>query len=293
MYRTIESLAQIATGLGVRFEYGTAVKQINVEGKRANGITLEDGKNMRADLVIANADLPYVYSNLLPDDGTARKLSRKQYTSSALMFYWGVKGERSPELLHHNVFLADDEYRASFDSIFHDLSLPQTPSFYVNAPARTDPTFAPIDGDALMVLVPVGHINEAMPQDWDSLRERARSFVIGRLEELGVKDLHKRIVLEETMGPPEYLKNLNLAKGSAFGLSHNFTQIGYLRPHNRHPRYKNLYFAGASTHPGTGLPIVLLSAKLTAERILQELGQEKEPIGRLAQPAVLKHEYPR
>jgi phytoene desaturase len=275
MYRPIESLAQIAAGLGVRFEYGTAVSQINVEGSRASGVTLEDGKSVRADLVVANADLPYVYSDLLPEDGTAARLASKKYTSSALMFYWGVKGEKSPELLHHNVFLADDEYRASFDSIFKNLSLPQTPSFYVNAPARTDPSFAPSDGDALMVLVPVGHINAAAPQDWAGLRERARGFVIKRLESIGVKDLGSRIVLEETMGPPEFLKELNLAKGSAFGLSHNFTQIGYLRPHNRHPRYKNLYFAGASTHPGTGLPIVLLSAKLTAERIMMEMGQHK------------------
>ena len=274
MYRPIETLEQIAAGLGVRFEYGQAVTQINVEGSRATGVRLEDGRNMSADLVVANADLPYVYSNLLPEDGSTAKLAQKKYTSSALMFYWGVKGEKSPELLHHNVFLADDEYRASFERIFKDLSLPQTPSFYVNAPARTDPSFAPENGDALMVLVPVGHINAEQPQDWAALRERARSFVIERLEGIGVKDLGKRIVLEETMGPPEYLKQLNLAKGSAFGLSHNFTQVGYLRPHNRHPRYKNLYFAGASTHPGTGLPIVLLSARLTAERIQKELGVE-------------------
>ena len=278
MYRPIETLTQIAAGLGVRFEYGASVKQINVAGSRATGVTLEDGHTISAGLVVANADLPYVYSNLLPEDGTAAKLANKKYTSSALMFYWGVQGEKSPELLHHNVFLADDEYRASFDSIFKDLSLPRTPSFYVNAPSRTDPSFAPPDGDALMVLVPVGHINARQPQDWVALRQRARSFVIDRLESLGVKDLAKRIVLEETMGPPEYLQQLNLAKGSAFGLSHNFTQVGYLRPHNRHPRYRNLYFAGASTHPGTGLPIVLLSAKLTAERIQHELGEKSSSI---------------
>lgn len=272
LYRPVETLASIAEGLGVRFEYEKSISRINVEGDRVTGITLEDGSAMKADLVVANADLPYVYSNLLPDDGSAAKLALKKYTSSALMFYWGVKGEKSPALLHHNVFLADDEYRASFERIFKDLTLPQTPSFYVNAPARTDASFAPKDGDALMVLVPVGHIDESKPQDWTALRERARSFVIDRLENIGVKDLGRRIVLEETMGPAEYLKILNLAKGSAFGLSHNFTQIGYMRPHNRHPRYKNLYFAGASTHPGTGLPIVLLSAKLTAERIKKELG---------------------
>lgn len=272
LYRPIETLEKIAASLGVRFEYGTPVRRIQVNGRRAEGVTLEDGTFVRADVVIANADLPYVYASLLPDDGSAAKLARKKYTSSALMFYWGMKGEKSPELLHHNVFLADDEYKPSFDKIFKELTLPGTPSFYVNAPARTDLSFAPADGDALMVLVPVGHLDESRPQDWAALRDRARHFVIERLEGLGVKDLRSRLLFEETMGPPEYLQALNLAKGSAFGLSHNFMQVGYLRPHNRHARYGNLYFAGASTHPGTGLPIVLLSAKLTTERILKEQG---------------------
>lgn len=270
LYRPIETLAQIAEGLGVRFRYGMPVRQINVEGSRVSSVTLEDGGRLSADLIVANADLPYVYEHLLPDDGSAARLARKKYTSSALMFYWGVKGEKSPQLLHHNVFLADDEYRASFDRIFTDLTLPDRPSFYVNAPARTDPSFAPADGDSLMVLVPIGHTDSQHPQDWTALTARARTSVLERLEGLGVKNLRERIVFEETMGPPDYQNRLNLAKGSAFGLSHNFLQVGYLRPHNRHPRYPNLYFAGASTHPGTGLPIVLLSAKLTVERILQE-----------------------
>jgi len=270
MYRPIETLEQIAAGLGVRFRYNTPVAKINVAGNRATGVTLEDGGVLPADVVVANADLPYVYSDLLPDDGSAARLYRKKFTSSALMFYWGVKGEKSPELLHHNVFLADDEYKASFDRIFNDLSLPERPSFYVNAPSRTDPSFAPRGGDSLMVLVPVGHMNADNSQDWAALTARARASVIERLEGIGVKDLAGRIVFEETMGPEEYKNRLNLAKGSAFGLSHNFLQVGYLRPHNRHARYTNLYFAGASTHPGTGLPIVLLSARLTTERILKE-----------------------
>lgn len=270
LYQPIKTLAAIAESLGVRFEYRTPVRRIQVNGRRAEGVVLEDGTFVKADVVIANADLPYVYTNLLPDDGSAAKLARKKYTSSALMFYWGVKGEKSPELLHHNVFLADDEYKPSFDKIFKELTLPQTPSFYINAPARTDPSFVPPDSDALMALVPVGHLDESKPQDWAALRERARRFVIERLEGVGVRDLSRHILFEETIGPPEYLKALNLAKGSAFGLSHNFLQVGYLRPHNRHARYGNLYFVGASTHPGTGLPIVLLSAKLTTERILKE-----------------------
>ena len=270
MIRVIESLAAIAEGLGVRFRYNAPVARIEVEGSRAVGVTLADGMRLPADIVVANADLPYVYAELLPDDGTAARLASKKYTSSALMFYWGLKGARPAAFIHHNVFLADHRYRESFDRIFDDLTLPDDPSFYICAPARTDPAFAPPDGDSLMALVPVGHMDERRPQDWAALQERARQGVISRLGMLGLNDLEQHIAFEATMGPPDYRQEFNLAKGAAFGLSHNFAQVGYLRPHNRHPRYRNLYFVGASTHPGTGLPIVLISARLAAERIMKE-----------------------
>jgi phytoene desaturase len=270
MMRVIESLAAIAEGLGVRFSYNAPVARIEVGGSRAVGVTLADGMRLTADVFVANADLPYVYAELLPDDGTAARLASKKYTSSALMFYWGLKDARPAAFIHHNVFLADHRYRESFDRIFNDLTLPDDPSFYICAPARTDPAFAPPGGDSLMALVPVGHMDERRPQDWAALQERARQGVISRLGMLGLNDLEQHIAFEATMGPPDYQQELNLAKGAAFGLSHNFAQVGYLRPHNRHPRYRNLYFVGASTHPGTGLPIVLISARLAAERILKE-----------------------
>ena len=288
MYRAIETLTAIAEGLGVRFVYNAPAKTIDIESGKAAGITLENGERLKADLVIANADLPYVYSELLPDDGTARKLEKKKYTSSALMFYWGIKGEKSAELLHHNVFLADDRYKKSFDSIFTELTLPDVPSFYINAPTRTDPSFAPADGDGLMALVPVGHINNAQPQDWEKLEDKARQFVLKRLKELGLADISSRMVFEERIGPNTYKNHWNLAKGSAFGLSHNFLQVGYLRPHNRHPRYPNLYFVGASTHPGTGLPIVLLSARLTVERIIKEGPKPEKATSFIGKPLLEK-----
>ncbi len=270
MYRVIESLAAIAQKVGVSIHYNTPVRKITVNGTRATGVVLDNGEQLQSDVIIANADLPYVYSDLLPEDGTQARLNRKRYTSSALMFYWGVKGGRVEALHHHNVFLAEHRYRASFDRIFRDLTLPDDPSFYICAPTRTDPGMAPPDGDSIMVLVPVGHLNERQPQDWTLLRERARTAVFKRLTDMGISDLSGRITFEETIGPDDYHKVLNLAKGSAFGLSHNFLQVGYLRPQNRHARYGNLYFVGASTHPGTGLPLVLLSARLVEERILQE-----------------------
>jgi phytoene desaturase len=270
MYKLIESLAAIAESLGVQLRYDSPVSRIDVEASRASGITLENEEHLKADIIIANADLPYVYSELLPKERLAKRLAKKKYSSSALMFYWGIKGERSSLLLHHNVFLSDHRYRESFNRIFQELTLPDEPSFYVCAPTRTDPGFAPPGGDSLLVLVPVGHIDDRKPQDWSALRERAQEAVFSRLDMLGITDLNDSVTFEKNIGPEHYLKHLNLAKGAAFGLSHSFFQVGYMRPHNRHGRYKNLYFVGSSTHPGTGLPIVLISARLVVERILRE-----------------------
>lgn len=276
MYRIIESLADIAAARGVRFIYNAPVERIEVSNNRATGVVLADGRQLKADIIVANADLPYVYRHLLPDQAEAERLERKKYTCSALMFYWGVD-KIYPQLGHHNVFLAGD-YRSSFDRIFENHTLPDEPSFYVHAPARTDPAAAPAGQDTLMVLVPVGHLDEAQQQDWPQLQTRAREAVFQRLAGIGLADLQAHLKFEVSYTPQDWLSLYNLAKGAAFGLSHNFTQVGYLRPQNRHRKYQNLYFAGASTHPGTGLPIVLLSARLTTERILQDYGYSSERI---------------
>lgn len=267
LYKVIESLVAIAESLGVRFIYNSAVERIQVENKRARGVLLKDGSSMPAEVVVANADLPYVYSSLLPGDPAAARLEKKRYTSSAVMFYWGVD-RVVPQLDVHNVFLADD-YRGSFDRIFKDHSLPDQPSFYVHAPARVDPSAAPPGQDTLFVLVPTGHLSEG--QDWQARRSQAREAVLSRLAEAGMPFLESQLKFEAAFTPHTWQSRYNLAKGAAFGLSHNFWQVGFLRPRNRHARYGNLYFTGSSTHPGTGLPMVLLSAKLTVERILKEM----------------------
>ena len=269
MYRTIETLVAIAEAKGVRFIYNAPVEKIEVERQRANGVVLSDGRRLTADTIVANADLPYVYRELLPDRAEADRLERMKYTCSAIMFYWGVD-KVYPQLGHHNVFLAGD-YRASFDRIFKDHTLPDEPSFYVHAPTRTDPVAAPSGQDTLMALVPVGHLDESIGQNWDALQSRARRAVLDRLKQIGLNDLTDHIKFEVSYTARDWNQKFNLVKGAAFGLSHNFMQVGYLRPHNRHRKYRNLYFVGASTHPGTGLPIVLLSARLTTERILKDM----------------------
>ncbi len=271
MYAGIQALVKVAEKLGVKFIYNAPVKRIHAGKMKVESVETMDGKQWNAYIFVGNADLPYIYKELLPDAKEAKKLDEKLYTCSTIMFYWGVK-KQYPQIAHHNVFLGGD-YKASFDQIFEDHTLPEVPSFYVHAPARTDSAAAPKGEDTLYVLVPVGHLDARTEQDWDALVNRARETVFTRLEkEMGISDLKESIKFEIVYQPKTWKERFNLEKGAAFGLSHNFWQVGYLRPQNRHKQFKNLYFAGASTHPGTGLPIVLLSARLTTERILKEAG---------------------
>ena len=270
MYRAIETLTAIAEKLGVKFLYNSPVKEIKVNGSRVDAVVTEDGREYRADTFVGNADLPYIYKQLLPASAEAEQLDKKLYTCSTIMFYWGMD-KQFPQIAHHNVFLGGD-YKSSFDRIFKDHELPEEPSFYIHAPARTDPSAAPEGQDTLYVLVPVGHLDESREQDWAARIAHPRQAVLKRVaEDMNIHDLAQHIKFEIVYQPEVWKERFNLEKGAAFGLSHNFAQVGYLRPQNRHKQYKNLYFAGASTHPGTGLPIVLISAKLTTERILKEM----------------------
>jgi phytoene dehydrogenase-like protein len=130
---------------------------------------------------------------------------------------------------------------------------------------------APPGGDSLTAIVPVGHLSDDGRQDWDQLRDRARRHVLRRLETIGITDIVDHLTFEEVLTPLSWAHQHNLVKGATHGLSHTLTQMAYFRPSNRHRRYQNLYFAGASTHPGTGIPIAMVSGRLAAERIVSEL----------------------
>jgi phytoene desaturase len=269
MYRIVEKMLEAAEEKGVRFHYGNPVKQIIVSGKKADGIILQDDTEIKADLIVANADLPYVYRNLLPDKRKSAQLDKLKYSCSAFCFHWGLD-KVYPQLDHHSVFLSD-EFREGLERIVKDKSLGDNPCFYVHAPARTDPTAAPLNHDTVSVSVAVGHIDKNRKQDWDMIRDKARKAVIGRLKRQGLEDFESHIKFEICYSPESWENACNISRGSVFGsLGHNIFQMGYFRPHNRHDKYKNLYFVGGSTHPGNGIPNVLLSAKLVSERILKE-----------------------
>ncbi len=271
MYSMVEALMQIARDAGVKFEFGAGVKRIEVNGDHATGLLLADGRRVETDAVVANADLPYVYESLLPERDLAEEMEHKQYSCSVISFFWGVD-KPYPTLPPHTLFLADD-YRENFDSIEHQLTLPDNPSLYVHAPARLDPSCAPADEDTLIAIVPVGHLGEADQQNWCEIRDRARQAVFNRLALLGITDLQAHIKFEVNYTPLSWRKRYNLMKGATHGLAHTLTQLAYLRPHNRHPLYHNLYFVGASTHPGTGVPSSLVSGRFAANRLMDEVCQ--------------------
>jgi phytoene desaturase len=269
MYSIVEALSEMAQRAGVRFEFNAPVARIDVNGSCARGVVLTDGSHLAADAVLANADLPYVYKDLLPNDGEAERLERKRFSCSVISFFWGV--DKPYEAIPpHTLFLADD-YRENFDSIIRDLSLPSNPCLYVHAPARLDPAMAPHGQDTLIAIVPVGHMSENGEQDWAAIRDRARQHVFRRLATLGITDLEAHIKFEVNYTPLSWRKRYNLMKGSTHGLCHNLTQLGYFRPRNKHSRYHNLYFVGASTHPGTGMPTAMVSGRLAAQRMIDDL----------------------
>ena len=194
MYTIVENLVSAAQSAGVRFHYGMHAKKILVAGKKAESVILEDGSEIKADIIVANADLPYVYRKLLPDKGKSRRLDRLKYSCSAICYHWGLD-KVYPQLGHHSVFLSDG-FRDGLDSIFKDKSVSNHPSFYVHAPVRTDTSAAPENQDTLSFVVGAGHVDKNKKQDWDDLKKKTRNAIIQRLYSWGWKILKNTLNLK-------------------------------------------------------------------------------------------------
>ena len=272
MYSVVESLMKLARQAGVEFAFNVSVERLDVDGNKTQSVVLSDGRSIKPDMVLANADLPYVYNNLLPKDREAKRLARKRFSCSVISFFWGVD-QTYEALSPHTLFLADD-YRENFESINQGMSLPINPSLYIHAPARLDPFMAPPGQDTLIAIVPVGHMSGNRDQNWGELRDTARQHVFRRLRSLGINNVESHIKFEETYTPLSWHQRYNLEKGSTHGLAHTLMQMAYFRPSNRHSRYQNLYFVGASTHPGTGVPTAMVSGRLVSGRIMDDLGEQ-------------------
>lgn len=264
MYRVVQALTRLALELGVEIETGAEVISVRRMGRRIEEVVLRDGRVHPAQVVVCNADLSYASQALFG----IRRRRPLHPGSSAFLLYLGLDRAYSG-LRHHNVYLAADPAE-NFAAIFQRGKVPDDPSLYVCAPTRTDPSLAPAGCDALYVLVPVPCLNDSI--DWSTAGPQLRAQVIERLERSGLDDLGRHIVVEREYRPGDFVSDYNIARGSAFGLSHALHQVGYLRPSNRAPGYDNLYFVGASTIPGGGVPMVLIGSRLTAARVEADHG---------------------
>jgi phytoene desaturase len=268
MNKIAEALEQMALENGVEIRYRSVVTGIRVTDERVAGIELSDTSFFASDIVLANADLPYVYNELLPDVHEASRVNKLGYTCSALVFHWGMDSIL-PGLEQHNIYVSND-YRQNIEAVFSGTGIALEPSFYIHSPARADASAAPDGKDSISVIVPVGHLSQAKNVDWDSVRNQARESVFKRLSKEGLPDFQKHILFEKVYNPVTWENLFNLSRGATFGsLNHNLMQMGYFRPHNQHKKYKNLFFAGGSTHPGNGVPMTLISARLTSEKIVK------------------------
>ena len=183
------------------------------------------------------------------------------------MLYLGVDGDLD-EMLHHNFYLSP-EYRENFEAIFRDGRLPEDPSFYAVVPSKTEPSMAPEDKQALFVLVPVPHLGPNV--DWEREGPAFKEKVYGMLERRCGLDRSK-VVYEKVKTPYDWRDDYNLEEGAAFGIGHGILQVGYFRPPMVSRSVEGMYFVGASTRPGTGVPLVTIGARLAAERIAREVG---------------------
>jgi phytoene desaturase len=265
----VRALVRLLGELGVEVECGQAVEQIEVSGGRARSVLTQDGESVPTDLLVANADPTVVYRDMLPASARARhgdrRLARVRQSMSLFVGYFGTDATY-PELAHHTIVLGP-RYRGLLDDIFRRRVLAEDYSLYLHAPTRTDASLAPPGHEAFYVLSPVPNNRSGI--DWTREREPYFERILEGLEERLLPGLRARIVTRKTLTPLEFEKDLRSADGAAFGPEPVLTQSAWFRYHNRSPDVENLYFVGAGTHPGGGVPGVLSSAKVL-QRLLPE-----------------------
>ena len=264
------SMARVVRELGGEIRLGETVEEILFERKRAVGARTRDGC-YKADAVIVNADFAQAITRLVPDHlrrrWTDRKIARKQYSCSTFMMYLGIEG-RFDRLDHHTIYIAND-YARNLVEIEERHVLSEEPSFYVQNACVTDPALAPEGMSTLYVLVPVTHQHPNV--DWSKERDRYREVVLRQLERIGISDLKRRIRFERIVTPSDW-EAMAIYRGATFSMAHNLRQMLHLRPRNRFDDLDRVYLVGGGTHPGSGLPVIFESARISSRLLLEDLG---------------------
>ncbi len=285
IYHVMGGLNQIATGMakvieeeGGNIHLSSGVKEIIVDNKRAIGVLLENGEQIMADDVVINADFAHAMTHLIAAKHRVKysdqKLRQKKYSCSTFMVYLGL--DKVYDLPHHTIVFAKS-YKKNVDEISKEKVLSDDPSVYIQNASVTDPNLAPSGKSALYVLVPVA--NNSSSIDWDNETPVFRERVLDILEKkAGLTDIRQHIESERVISPSNWEQDIHVYNGATFNLAHNLTQMLGFRPHNQFEELDHCYLVGGGTHPGSGLPTIFESARISTELILTSYGETLESL---------------
>ncbi|SMO39893.1 phytoene desaturase family protein [Fodinibius sediminis] len=268
IYRLIKALVSLAGTLGVTLTTGKEIRRIVTEHGRAVGVERRDGQLHPADIVVSNADAHETYLNILDSSdlplGKKKKLTSLEPSCSGFVLLLGIN-KTYPQLVHHNIFFSEN-YEREFEQIFKQQQMPEDPTIYVANTSHSDPGHAPQNGSNLFVLVNAPYLNRKTP--WEAAQaEQYSNLVIRELERRGLEKLKDHICYSKTITPSDFYRKYRSNKGSIYGTSSNSRFSAFLRPRNKSRSVEGLYLVGGSTHPGGGIPLVVLSAFHAAELI--------------------------
>ncbi|WP_431158475.1 1-hydroxycarotenoid 3,4-desaturase CrtD [Winogradskyella poriferorum] len=261
MHSITMSLYQLAKDIGVDFQFNSKVEEIEVEDKKVKGIKV-DTEFVEADIVVSNSDVVPTYRHLLKTQKAPEKILSQPRSSSALIFYWGIK-KNFPELDLHNIFFSED-YKTEFDFIFNKQSVYNDPTVYINITSKEEPDDAPDGCENWFVMI---NVPSNTGQDWDEIITDARRNIIAKLNRLLEVDLETLIDYEHILEPRTIESRTQSYQGALYGAASNNKFAAFLRHPNFKNAIKNLYFCGGSVHPGGGIPLCLLSGKIVSDLI--------------------------
>ena len=267
IYQIPKALEKLAKELGADFRYNSEVEKILIENGKTVGVKLKSGENLTSDFVITNADAIETYRNLI--DGKNRriyaekKLKKIEPSCSGFVLLLGTN-KKFDSLAHHNIFFSDN-YKAEFNAIFEQKRPAENPTIYICATSKSDETQAPENCENLFVLVNAPYTNPNV--NWENEKKSYRNSIIKKLESFGLNDLENSIEFEQIITPEDFEEKYRANKGSIYGVSSNGIFSAFMRVPNRAKDIENLYFVGGTTHPGGGMPLVLLSGKMAADLI--------------------------
>ena len=265
-----EAMARLARKLGVEILLNDPVEELLFAGRKVIGVRSRTGVH-RADSVVVNADFARFMTRVVPDrfrpSWTNRTIAKKKFSCSTFMMYLGIEGKFG--LPHHNIFIAD-QYEENLKDIEERHVLSAEPSFYVQNACLTDPGLAPRGQSTLYVLAPVTHQHPNV--NWDVERDRFRKLLLRQLAKAGFADVERRIRYERIITPAEWDQRYEIHQGATFNLAHTLDQMLHLRPRNRFQDMDGVYLVGGGTHPGSGLPVIFESARISSRLLLEDLG---------------------